>query len=149
MIKKTFTFRHMETSPVLEQHINEQLHKIEEFLSHERPPVYLHLTMEANKLRAHNKVEIQIESGSYDVFVHRVGQDLYRTLDEVLDRAYKELHKQKEEWVDQHKHGCQQDCSEIVKKQVEKSKKKRNKGKKEPANEFDIDDEELEELAEE
>lgn len=126
-MQKRITFRGMEHSPVIEEHINTQLHKIEEFLSHERPPVTLNLVLESHQLRAHHKIDIRIKSGSYDVYVHRFGPDMYLLLGEVLDIAYRELLKQKEAWVDRHKKGCVQDCADVLHAQIEKSKKKRGK----------------------
>lgn len=140
-MQKRITFRGMEHSPVIEEHINKQLHKIEEFLSHERPPVTLNIVLESHELRAHHKIDIKIKSGNYDVYVHRFGHDMYLLLGEVLDIAYRELRKQKEAWVDRHKKGCVQDCSDVLHTQIEQSKKKRG--------ELPSEEEELEEVLEE
>lgn len=110
MVTKRIAFRNMESTPVLKEHTEEQLKKIEEFLSHERPPLTINIVLEGHLTHAVNYVEIQITAPEYHIFVKKEGPILYKVLDEVLDAAYLMLREQKRKLVDQHKHGCVQQC---------------------------------------
>ncbi len=109
-MNKRISFRHMEHSPTLEGHAQEQLKKIEDFLAHEREPIDIELVFEPHHLKAHHHVHLIIKTAEYNVIVDRYGPHMYQVLDDVLDAAYLQLRKEKEKWVDKHKHGCVQQC---------------------------------------
>ncbi|MGC2310514.1 MAG: HPF/RaiA family ribosome-associated protein [Candidatus Babeliaceae bacterium] len=109
-MNKKITFRGMDSSPVMEKHINEQLAKIEAFLAHERPPIKMNILVEGHPSHAHNKAEIRLSAPEYDVFITEEGPHLYKLIDSVLDRTYDSLRQQKEKRVDRNKKGCVEQC---------------------------------------
>lgn len=119
-MNKRIVYRGMEQSDVLEVHVEKQLAKIEEFLANDRTPQSIDIVFEAHPNHAHNKCEIRIKTPSYNVIAYEEGKDLNKLVDQVLDMAYRELRRQKEKQVDKDKHGCVQDCTELMKRQLNK-----------------------------
>ncbi len=99
-MNKRITFRGTEHSPVIEEHVQRQLAKIEHFLEHDKTPQSIDFIIEIHPTHAHNRIDIQIKSPSYHVKVTREGQEVYRVIDEVTDAAYRELQKEKERNID-------------------------------------------------
>lgn len=96
---KKVTFRHMEHSSVMDDYINQQLAKIEDFLSHEQEPVFLELVLEPSTVHAHHRVEIRIKTPEYYLVSNYEGPEFYDVLDRVLDTMYYQLHEKKRELV--------------------------------------------------
>jgi ribosomal subunit interface protein len=109
-MNKKITFRGMDSSPVMEKHVQQQLRKIEGFLEHERLPVKIEVILEAHHIHAHHKAEIRISAPDYHILMHEEGADLYKLIDAVLDRSYLALREQKEKLVDRRKKGCVEQC---------------------------------------
>lgn len=120
---KRVVFRGMEHDPILEEHVNKEFSKIENFLANDRLPQYIHIILEYHPNHAHNKVEIRIKSPSYEVFVADEGKNMHKLIDLVCDTVYLELRRQKEKWVDRDKKGCVEDCSELIERQMNHKKK--------------------------
>jgi len=97
---KRITFRNMDHSKVIEKYANEKLQRIEKFLQHERSPVYIDLLLEPSKVHAHNRVELRIKTPQYNLVSNFEGPEFYPVLDRVIDVMYEDLHKKKEEKVD-------------------------------------------------
>jgi ribosomal subunit interface protein len=108
-MNKQITFRGMDHSPVIEQHTNEQLSKLERFLEHEREPIYLHIVLEAERTHHHHKIEIGLKSPHYDLHVHKEGPEFYKVLDEAIDTMYHNVHEAKRELIDKKKSGHRND----------------------------------------
>lgn len=102
-MSKRIAFRGMEHSPVIEEYCNNQLAKVEEFLTHEREPIYLDLTLEAGRTHAHHRVELLIKTPNYDLISHYEGPDIYDVIDRVIDTMYHELHEAKRKLIDERK----------------------------------------------
>ena len=100
---KRITFKGMDHSEVLEIYANQQLEKVEEFLQHERSPIYMDLVFEPSHVHAHHKVELRVKSPNYDRISNYEGTDFYHTLDRVIDVMYQELHKDKQRHIDEKK----------------------------------------------
>jgi ribosomal subunit interface protein len=107
MMQKKITFRHMEHTPILDSYINEQLAKLEEFLSHERDPIILEVVVEPHDLHAHHRASVLIKSPRFEVFVDKFGADMYQVISTAIDDAYEMLCKQKEKYVHDDKRGMQ------------------------------------------
>lgn len=120
---KRIVFRGMEHDTVLEDHVNKEFARIENFLAHDRLPQYIHIILEYHPSHAHNKVEIRIKTPSYEVFVSDEDQNMNKLIDQVCDTVYLELHKQKEKLVDRDKKGCVEDCTGLIERQLDKYKK--------------------------
>src|SRR5579872_5638596 len=103
---KRITFRHMDKTEAMENYANEQLRKIEEFLSHEPTPVYLDLVFEPSKVREHHKIELRVKSPNFDAYstYEYEGTGFYDVLDRVIDVMYQELQEQKRKNIKERKH---------------------------------------------
>ena len=95
----------MDKSEPMEQYINDQLAKIEEFLSHEPTPVILELVISPSKTHEHHRVELIVKTPHYDKFVdyEYKGTDFYDVVDRVIDTMYHQLHEAKARLVDERK----------------------------------------------
>lgn len=102
---KRITFRNMDSSEVMKEYADNQLKKIEAFLSHEPTPIYIDLVFEPSKVREHHKVELRVKSAHYDLvssYEHQ-GTAFYDVIDRVVDTMYKELLEAKQKRVDDKK----------------------------------------------
>lgn len=104
-MEKRITFTNMESTKLLEDHVNEQLIKVERFLEKERPPVQLEVVLEAHRIHAHHQVEVRLHAPEYHLRAHAEGADMYKVINEAIDKLYAELRREKEKWVDRHKRG--------------------------------------------
>ncbi len=104
MIKR-IVFRNMDKSDIMEAYANQQLAKIEQFLSEERSPVHIDLFFEPSKVHEHHRVELRIKTPHYDKnsdYEHE-GMDFYKVLDRVIDVMYRELLEQKRKNIEREK----------------------------------------------
>lgn len=100
---KRITFRGMEHTPILEEHINKQLAKFDRLLSHERTPIYIDFVLDSERAHHHHRAEVLIKTPNYDLFAHYECPDMYEAIDKTIDKMLLELHKAKEKRVDEHK----------------------------------------------
>lgn len=102
---KRITFRNMDHSKVMEEYANQQLAKVEDFLSHERSPVYIDMVFEPSKKREHHRIELRVKSPQYERISNYEyqGTDFYDVLDRVVDIMYEGLHEDKRRLVDERK----------------------------------------------
>ena len=99
-MNKRIVFRNMEHSDIMENHANEQLHKVEDFLSHEPDPIYIDLFLEPSHVHAHHRVELNVKSPHYERTIHKEGPQFYQVLDHVIDVMYRALLDDKERRID-------------------------------------------------
>ena len=108
-ITKKIEFRRMSPVPAIEEHINRQLAKIEKFLQTKRSPIVIDVILEKHPDHAHDSasicITVPIHATTIDIVVRREGPDLYTCIDEVTERAYRDLLEAKEKLVDFEKHG--------------------------------------------
>lgn len=99
-MQKKITFHGMEKTQPMEDYCDKQLAKIEQFLSHERSPVFINLVLEPSKVHAHHHIELRVKTPTYEKIVHYEGPEFYDVVDRVIDVMYYELReiskKQKE-----------------------------------------------------
>jgi ribosomal subunit interface protein len=102
---KQFTFKDMTHSKSMEDIANNQLAKVEKFLSHEADPVFIELVFQPSKVHEHHKVEMIVKTPNYDEFVsyEKEGMPFYETLAHVIDVMYHNLLKAKERRIEQRK----------------------------------------------
>lgn len=102
---KRITFRNMTHSGPMEDHVNEQLTKIEKFLSNEPTPIYIDMILEASKIHAHPRAELHVKTPHYDLMseYEHEGVDMYDVIDRVIDVMYRQLHQKKEKETDRRK----------------------------------------------
>jgi len=89
------TCRGLENSAPLEAQIRKQLEKVVTFLGHDREPSSIQLTIDVHPSHAHNEVHLHITAPRYRVVAHREGYEVQALIDQVIDIAYEDLHKQK------------------------------------------------------
>jgi len=102
---KRITCRGMDHSDALENYVNDQLAKVISFLENEREPIYLDVVLESGTPHAHPQVEVRLKSPNYDLISNYEGNDMYDTIDRVIDVMYQQLQEKKEERVDKKKKG--------------------------------------------
>jgi ribosomal subunit interface protein len=99
-MNKQITFRGMDHSPVMEQHIDQQLAKIERFLENETEPIYLHVVLDAERTHHHHNIELGLKTPHYDLHIRKRGPEFYKVLDEAIDALYLALQEKKRELID-------------------------------------------------
>lgn len=94
MIKR-IVCRNMEHSLALENYVNEQLAKVEQFLANEREPIHIDVILTAGKPHAHDAVEVILKSPRYNLVSKYEGPKMYDVIDRVIDTLYHELREAK------------------------------------------------------
>lgn len=97
------TFQNCESSPAMENHINEQLAKILHFLEKEPTPIYIDIIVKPGRTHAHHQVEFLLKTPNYDLVTHDEGPKIYQILDNVIDAMYAQLRKKKDRHVEDRK----------------------------------------------
>jgi ribosomal subunit interface protein len=99
-MEKKMTFRNMDHSNVMEQYVNEQLAKVEEFLTNEREPIFMEIVLEPSTVHAHHLVEIRLKTPDYNLISNYEGPHMYEVIDRVIDVLYQQVHEEKRKRVD-------------------------------------------------
>lgn len=104
-MSKRITFREMEHSDAMQEYINGQLSKIEEFLEDEPSPMHIDMVLMASKVREHPRAELRIKTPNYDLVTNyeHEGVDMYDVIDRVIDTMYSRLREAKKRRVDKNK----------------------------------------------
>jgi len=82
----TVTFRHVEPSDALKEHATEKIAKLQKFL---RQPMTARVTVSLEKLL--HQVEARISSGGERYEAHEVTEDMYASIDKVLDKLERQI----------------------------------------------------------
>lgn len=100
-MNKKITFRHMEHSPVIEEHANNQLKKVEKFLAEsEREPISINLVLNAQYTHHHHGAELLVNTPHYDLRTNAEMPDMYKAIDKVIDTMYELLREKKRERIE-------------------------------------------------
>ena len=91
----SITFRHMDTSAAIKKYAEEKVGKLQKFL---REPMTAKVTLSLEKL-AHT-AEMRVSSGGEHVEAKEVGEDLYASIDKVIDKLERQIRGSKETAVD-------------------------------------------------
>ncbi|MCL4229244.1 HPF/RaiA family ribosome-associated protein [Candidatus Dependentiae bacterium] len=94
-MQKKIVFKGTDHSAPLEEYANQQLARIEQFLTNERTPIYIDLIIEPSKVHAHHKAQLIVKTPDYDRITSYEGPDFYDALDRVVDTMYLHLHEDK------------------------------------------------------
>ena len=102
---KRITFRNMDHSDVMEEYVNQQLSKIEQFLEKEPTPIYIDMVLEASKTREHPRAELRVKSPHFDCISNyeKTGVPMYDIIDRVIDIMYHQLREQSKKEKDARK----------------------------------------------
>ena len=103
-MQKRITFRHTETTPVLEEFANKHLERIEKALANERTPITINLVLEAFPDHAHHKVELHVVTPHFNLMAHHEGPEMYQEIDRVIDIMLKEIRKAQDKFKDDQRH---------------------------------------------
>ena len=96
----SITFRHMDASPAIKRHAEEKVSKLQKFL---REPMTAKVTLSLEKL-AHT-AEVRLSSGGEHVEAKEVGEDLYASIDKVIDKLERQICGSKESSRDKKRRG--------------------------------------------
>lgn len=97
------TFQNSESSKVMEDYIHEQIQKILEFLKDEREPIFIEFFIRPSHVHAHHQVDMLVKTPNYDLFVKKIGTEIYKVLSEVIDVMYLDLRNEKKKKIDDRK----------------------------------------------
>ena len=100
---KKITFRGMDSSPVIEEHVNKLIDKIFELLTKQSSPIYVDLILEASKNHAHNRAELMLKTPLLDLVSKYEGTDLYDVINRVFHVMLLEIKKHKGIEMDKHR----------------------------------------------
>ena len=102
---KRIVFRNMDHSDVMENYANQQLKKIEEFITHFNTPHIIDLYLEPSDVHEHHRVSLHVRYGSHflESSYEHEGIPFYDVLDRVIDIMYKKLHEEKRKLNDNKK----------------------------------------------
>lgn len=103
-MRPTITFRGMESSPTIEQYIQERIKKIDRILEREPSPKNLEVILVANPTHHHHDIELRLHSANYHVRAQVEGPDLYERIDHAFDVLLNEIRKQKDKWLSKRNH---------------------------------------------
>lgn len=97
-MKKTITFRHMEATDAIRDHVNEKLEHLGKFLI---KPTEVHVILSVEKFR--HKAELSVHEQGFTAQAFEVSDDLYTSIDKAITKIQAQIKKHKEK-VTEHKH---------------------------------------------
>lgn len=103
-----FTFRGMESSPTLEQYVEEKNKKVARIIEKERGPRRLEIILESHPTHAQFALELRLHTADYHIMVKKDGTDLYGLVDLTFDVLVQEIRKKKELHIDKRKMGVEE-----------------------------------------
>lgn len=119
-MEKKITFVGLEHSPVLDNHIVEQLKKVEHLLEEENGPIFFEFLVEFHERHErHCKVSARLKTPHYECYAEHEGPDVYVEINEVADRLLKQLRTAKQKLVDVHQRGCGKECRANLMREAE------------------------------
>jgi len=86
------TFRHMDASEAVKGYATDKVGRMQRFL---RAPMKCQVTLSTQQDRLH-KVEIEIHSGPAHFHAHETSEDMYASIDKVLDKVERQILSAKE-----------------------------------------------------
>ncbi len=82
----TTTFRHVEGSEALRAYAQEKVSRLQKYL---RQPMRARVTLALDKLK--HSAEVQISSGSEHLEAHEESDDMYASIDRVVDKLERQI----------------------------------------------------------
>ena len=87
----SITFRHMESTDAVKGYANDKVAKIQKFL---RQPLKAQVTLSCQQNRLHS-AEVDIHSGHEHHHAHETSEDMYATIDKVMDKIERQIRSAK------------------------------------------------------
>lgn len=99
------TFRNMDHSDPMEQHVRKHLEKIERFLHNERSPIAIDVFLEPSHAHRHHRVEMIVKSPNFNrtLAYEREGLDFYAVVNHVIDHMLDLLQEDHRRKIDDRK----------------------------------------------
>ena len=94
-MERKISFHNMDHSDPLEQHAQQKLDKLEEFLDNEQTPLYIELRLTSNSLHPHHHVELHLKTPLFNLNTHDEGTDMYVMVDNTIDKMVSLVKKEK------------------------------------------------------
>jgi putative sigma-54 modulation protein len=88
----SITFRHMDATEAVKIYANEKIAKLQRFL---RAPMKGQVTLSCEKERVH-RVEVDIHAGHDHFHAHEASEDMYASIDKVVDKIERQICSAKE-----------------------------------------------------
>jgi putative sigma-54 modulation protein len=88
----SITFRQMDATEAVKIYANEKIAKLQRFL---RAPMKGQVTLSCEKDRVH-KIELDIHSGHDRFHAHEASEDMYASIDKVVDKIERQISSAKE-----------------------------------------------------
>ena len=82
----SITFRHMDSSEAIKRYASAKLAKLQRFL---RSPMTGKVTLSIDRLK--HVVEVRVSSGGDHLEAHEVGDDMYASIDRVMDKLDRQI----------------------------------------------------------
>lgn len=101
--KKNVTFRNMDHSAVINDHVHKQFERLEKFLEQERTPISIDMIIEAKPIHSHHIVELRINTPHFHEIVKDEGSDIYLVIDSVINAMCTLLSRDKKRMIDERK----------------------------------------------
>jgi putative sigma-54 modulation protein len=86
------TFRHMNTTEAVKGYATDKVARMQRFL---RAPMKCQVTLSCQQERLH-KVEVEIHSGPAHFHAHETSEDMYASIDKVVDKIERQILSAKE-----------------------------------------------------
>jgi len=86
------TFRHMDTTEAVKGYATEKVARLQRFL---RDPLKVQVTLSCQHERLHH-VEVEIHAGHARFHAHETTEDMYASIDKVVDKIERQIRSAKE-----------------------------------------------------
>lgn len=96
----TVTFRHMDGSDAIRDYAQDKVSKLQKFL---RQPLRARVTLSLDKLQ--HMVEVQVSSGGEHLEAHETSEDMYASIDKVIDKLERQISDHKSVAQDRKRRG--------------------------------------------
>jgi putative sigma-54 modulation protein len=87
----SITFRHMETTDAVKAYASEKIARLQRFL---RSPMKSQVTLDCQQDRRHT-VEVDVHAGNAHFHAHETSEDMYASIDKVIDKIERQIHSAK------------------------------------------------------
>lgn len=94
------TFRHMDGSDAVREYAHDKVSKLQKFL---RQPLRARVTLSLDKLQ--HVVEVQVSSGGEHLEAHEASEDMYASIDKVIDKLERQISDHKSVAQDRKRRG--------------------------------------------
>lgn len=98
-MKITISFRHLEHTPSLDDRIHEKTEKLAKYLDGKT-----HVKWSCYVKEGNHYAEVDLIGPHFEHHAHGHTDSLYKTIDVVVAKLEKQLHKQKDKWKDRRRH---------------------------------------------